>query len=75
MKTATPDAFEFGHTEISLADTSSTPASRFFKTVDTWRKRSRTRAQLATVSAHSLQDIGISRIDALIESNKPFWEE
>jgi uncharacterized protein YjiS (DUF1127 family) len=75
MKYATPEAFEFGTAELPLADTTSNLASRFYKTVKTWRQRSTTRAQLAVISAHSLHDIGISRIDAVIESNKPFWEE
>ena len=75
MKYATSAAFEFGSAELPLEDTTSNFASRFYKTANTWRQRSRTRAQLAGISVHSLQDIGISRIDALIESNKPFWEE
>ena len=75
MKYATPEALEFGPTRISWADTTSKLASRIYRAVNTWRQRSRTRAQLAGISAHSLQDIGISRIDAVIESNKPFWEE
>jgi uncharacterized protein YjiS (DUF1127 family) len=75
MKYATPEAFEFGTAELPLADTTSNLASRFYKTVKTWRQRSITRAQLAGISSHNLQDIGISRIDSHIESNKPFWEE
>jgi uncharacterized protein YjiS (DUF1127 family) len=75
MKYAAAEAFEFGPARISLADTTSKLASRIYKTVDTWRQRSRTRAQLAGISAHNLQDIGISGIDIIIESNKPFWEE
>jgi uncharacterized protein YjiS (DUF1127 family) len=75
MKYATSEAIEFGAAELPLAETSSNLASRFYKTVKTWRQRSTTRAQLSGISAHSLQDIGISRINAVIESNKPFWEE
>ena len=75
MKYATPEALEFGPTRVSWADATSNLASRIYRTVDTWRQRSRTRAQLAGISAHSLQDIDISRIDAVIELNKPFWEE
>ena len=75
MKYATSEAFEFGSAELPLADTTSNLALRFYKTVNTWRQRSRTRNQLASISSHSLQDIGISRIDAMIESDKPFWEE
>jgi uncharacterized protein YjiS (DUF1127 family) len=75
MKYATSAAIEFGSAELPLAETSSNLASRFYKTVNTWRQRSISRAQLSGISAHSLQDIGISRIDADIESNKPFWRE
>ena len=75
MKYATSEAIEFGIAELPLAETSSNLASRFYQTVNTWRQRSISRAQLSGISAHSLQDIGISRIDAVIESNKPFWEE
>ena len=75
MTYATSEAIEFGSAEISMADTTSNLASRFYKTVDTWRQRSRTRAQLAGISSHNLQDIGISRIDAMIELNKPFWKD
>jgi uncharacterized protein YjiS (DUF1127 family) len=75
MKTATSEAHDFGRARISLAGTTSKLASGIYKTVDTWRQRSKFRAQVAGISSHSLQDIGISRIDTLIESNKPFWEE
>ena len=75
MKYATFEALEFGPARISLADTTSNLASRIYKAVDSWRKRSKTRAQLGGISSHSLQDIGISRIEVIIESNKPFWEE
>ena len=75
MKYATSEAIEFGTAELPLAETSSNLASRLYKTVNTWRQRSISRAHLSGISAHSLQDIGISRIDAVIESNKPFWEE
>ena len=75
MKYATSEAIEFGTAELPLADTTSNLASKLYRTVKTWRQRSITRAQLAGISAHSLQDIGISRIDADIESNKPFWEK
>ncbi len=78
MKYATSAAFaeefEFGNAEISSADTTSNLASKFCKTVNTWRQRSRIRAKLAGIPSHSLQDIGISKIDAMIELNKPFWE-
>ena len=38
-----------------------------------WRRRSRERAQLASLDDRMLRDIGISRGDMLAEINKPFW--
>jgi len=38
-----------------------------------WRRRSRDRAQLATLDDRMLRDIGVSRGDVLAEINKPFW--
>jgi uncharacterized protein YjiS (DUF1127 family) len=49
-------------------------AGRVARTIETWRRRQRTRAQLAGVDAHILRDAGISEADRFIESNKPFWE-
>ncbi|MBE9399488.1 DUF1127 domain-containing protein [Pontibacterium sp. N1Y112] len=40
-----------------------------------WRTNWRTRRELATLNHHQLKDIGISRVDALAESNKPFWKK
>ena len=75
MKYATLEGFEFGTAGSPLAKTTSNFASKFYRMVKTCRQRSITRAQLSRISSHSLHDIGISRIDAVIESNKPFWEE
>ena len=38
-----------------------------------WRRRSRDRAQLASLDDRMLRDIGVSRGDVLQEINKPFW--
>jgi uncharacterized protein YjiS (DUF1127 family) len=38
-----------------------------------WRRRSRDRQALATMSDRSLRDIGLTRYDAAREANKPFW--
>ncbi len=37
-----------------------------------WR-RHRSRVALAGLDAHALRDIGITRVDAEHEANKPFW--
>jgi uncharacterized protein YjiS (DUF1127 family) len=38
-----------------------------------WRRRSRDRAELANFDDRMLRDIGLTRVDALFEINKPFW--
>jgi uncharacterized protein YjiS (DUF1127 family) len=38
-----------------------------------WSARRRSRAQLLTLGDHELQDIGISRAQAMFEHEKPFW--
>jgi uncharacterized protein YjiS (DUF1127 family) len=40
-----------------------------------WRRRVRDRNQLASLSDTMLQDIGISRVEALYLANKPFWRQ
>jgi uncharacterized protein YjiS (DUF1127 family) len=75
MKYATPQAFEHSNVRVPLADAASNLATRLFLIINTWRQRSRTRAQLTNLSSHFLNDIGVSRSDVMIESNKQFWEE
>lgn len=38
-----------------------------------WHERARQRDQLGQLDAHALNDIGITREEALRESWKPFW--
>jgi uncharacterized protein YjiS (DUF1127 family) len=38
-----------------------------------WRRRAQERRALAVMDERSLRDIGISRLDALYEANKPVW--
>jgi uncharacterized protein YjiS (DUF1127 family) len=44
-------------------------------TLREWRRRSRDRNQIASLSDMMLQDIGISRAEAVHLANKPFWRE
>jgi uncharacterized protein YjiS (DUF1127 family) len=37
------------------------------------QQRQRSRRELATLDRYALKDIGVSRTDALLEANKPFW--
>ncbi len=39
-----------------------------------WINRYRQRKLLSSLEDHLLKDIGVSRVDALQESNKPFWK-
>jgi uncharacterized protein YjiS (DUF1127 family) len=39
----------------------------------TWRERMRTRRQLAMLDDRLLRDIGITRLQARSEAEKPFW--
>ena len=42
--------------------------------INNWREVSYQRRQLRNISDNLLKDIGISRIDADREANRPFWE-
>jgi uncharacterized protein YjiS (DUF1127 family) len=46
-----------------------------FGTLREWRRRSRDRAQLATLDDRMLRDIGLTRGDREFLANKPFWKE
>jgi uncharacterized protein YjiS (DUF1127 family) len=46
-----------------------------FAALREWRRRIRDRNQLASLDNTMLQDIGISRAEALYLANKPFWRE
>jgi uncharacterized protein YjiS (DUF1127 family) len=39
----------------------------------TWLERSRQRRQLAELNDYMLRDIGLTRLDAWAEAEKPFW--
>lgn len=43
-------------------------------TIKRWHARYKQRRQLSQLPAEMLKDIGVSRTDALIEANKPFWK-
>jgi uncharacterized protein YjiS (DUF1127 family) len=40
----------------------------------TWQQRARERHQLASMDEFGLKDIGLTRVDVLRESDKPFWQ-
>jgi uncharacterized protein YjiS (DUF1127 family) len=39
-----------------------------------WRQRARSRLELMLLDDRELWDMGLTRVDAHRESNKPFWE-
>jgi len=48
--------------------------SRYWKGLTTWRNRSVMRQHLLNMNDHMLQDLGLTRADAMREANKPVWE-
>ena len=40
-----------------------------------WRRRARRRQELARLDDRMLRDIGVTRVDAWQEINKPFWRK
>ncbi len=58
-------------------DHSSPVATRWLTTIGVWAARSRQRSalgELAEPNDRLLEDIGLSRSDALREAAKPFWK-
>jgi uncharacterized protein YjiS (DUF1127 family) len=46
---------------------------RLADVVATWERRARERKSLQEMSPHLLNDLGITRLDANREAEKPFW--
>ena len=57
----------FRHASIMASAATSLKAARL------WRSRARQRRRLSELGADQLQDVGITREDALTEAAKPFW--
>jgi uncharacterized protein YjiS (DUF1127 family) len=53
------------------------PRTRWFQSfralLKEWRRRARSRDELAALCDRCLRDIGVTRFDAYREINKPFW--
>jgi uncharacterized protein YjiS (DUF1127 family) len=58
---------------ISAARWMSNTGLMIHDTVCVWSERTRQRRQLLSLSDQMLSDIGVSRVDAFIECEKPFW--
>ena len=50
-------------------------AVRLFDAIGGWSERAEQRRALAAASDHVLHDIGLSRLDAESEAEKPFWQK
>jgi len=51
------------------------PLRRGAALLQEWRRRRRSRIELARFDLRMLRDIGITPVDAWREYNKPFWRE
>jgi uncharacterized protein YjiS (DUF1127 family) len=65
----TPDA---GLRPVCLAALAAR-ARRFRALLALWRARTRERRMLAALDERLLRDIGVTRLDAAYECDKPFW--
>ncbi len=43
--------------------------------IEEWRRRARSRRELAVLCDRCLRDFGVTRYDAAREASKPFWRE
>jgi uncharacterized protein YjiS (DUF1127 family) len=46
-----------------------------FNRIREWHRRIRDRRELAGLGERMLQDIGITRAEAVAQASKPFWRE
>ncbi|MGB9366491.1 MAG: DUF1127 domain-containing protein [Xanthobacteraceae bacterium] len=49
------------------------PVADAVSLIASWIERSRQRRLLAALDDHALRDIGITRVEAVREAEKPFW--
>ncbi len=64
----------FGNPKQSKLDTNF-KATNLYSTLKIWHQRTIQRRQLAQLQDHILEDIGISKEQALAEASKPFWKQ
>jgi uncharacterized protein YjiS (DUF1127 family) len=68
-RVATPSA------QRRASDRSQTLLGRAVALLREWRRRSRSRVELATLEERMLRDIGVTRVEIWHEINKPFWRQ
>ena len=59
----------------SVVDAGARRARDAGDTLVLWLQRHRQRHRLATLSDHLLSDMGLSRREVVMESEKPFWRK
>ena len=69
-----PQAYSSWRPKQRAGDQSLPPLAAALRRVGVWIERSRQRKALATLDEHMLRDIGITRVDAAREYDKPFWK-
>ena len=65
--------------DISLHFSSKAPLAgtyaAFNQILNSWRRRSRERRELAQLDHRTLRDLGMTESQARFEANKPFWRD
>ena len=61
--------------DLAIDLTWRSPKVRPWTVLRAWAARHRQRRQLLALDARLLNDIGLSRADAVREGEKPFWKE
>ena len=68
------DSFDISGSLYALVQKIESVAKSVDQTVGTWITRTESRRQLARMSDHMLNDIGLNRYDIADEVNKHFWQ-
>lgn len=58
---------------VGSADQGTSFLARAQAVLGVWQRRIRERLELARMNDRELLDMGISKVDALVEYKKPFW--
>lgn len=69
------DEMGIAATTLSVVERVEGFVSKTGKLVRTWVRRSNERRMLAQMNEHMLNDIGLTRFDALQEVDKYFWQK
>lgn len=67
--------FDWSAYRVALASGSRLRARTAMKILRRWYEISRGRAALARLDERALKDIGVSRSEADLEAERPFWDD